>query len=237
MPTQSLCFVIPAQATIRRGGNPLAMRHFASPRSGRYNTGVKRHLRQHIRQLLAGISADDLLRRSRSACDRLGELPVFQRARSVLLYLPIEREVDCSALARAAWAAGKTVLAPTACDHCRSMRTILCPPDHEDLFHPAHGLRQPDRNLGEVDPASIDLVVAPGLAYDRRGNRLGRGGGFYDRFLARPDLHAQPVGLALAEQILDHVPAGPDDQPVASVVTDREVIHCTHPPAATETAP
>ncbi len=139
-----------------------------------------------------------------------------------MLYLPIVGEVDTLPLARRAWSAGKTLVAPTACDHCRTMRTIFCRPENEEMFHAFHGLRQPDRGLGEICVDQVDLVIVPAVAFDRRCNRLGRGGGFYDRFLARPELHAKTIGVAFAEQIVEHLPVLPEDQPVDRVVTDQE---------------
>ena len=75
-----------------------------------------------------------------------------------------------------------------------------------------------------VDPEKIDVVVSPGLAFDRRGHRLGYGGGYYDRYLARLHAHASRVGIGFAVQLLDEVPAEETDQPVDVVVTDRGVI-------------
>ena len=74
-------------------------------------------------------------------------------------------------------------------------------------------------------PTLIDLVVVPGLAFDSGGNRLGRGGGFYDRFLARLRRSAVTIGLAFDLQIIDRVPADDRDFAVGTIVTDRRVCH------------
>jgi 5-formyltetrahydrofolate cyclo-ligase len=76
-----------------------------------------------------------------------------------------------------------------------------------------------------VPVAEIDVVLVPCLAVDRAGNRLGRGGGFYDRFLARPDLKALTIVIALEEQLFDEVPVNACDRRAAGVVTDAETIH------------
>lgn len=77
-----------------------------------------------------------------------------------------------------------------------------------------------------VDPASIDLIVVPGLAFDRAGNRLGYGGGHYDRFLRSLPPPTIRVGMAFAEQIVDEVPHGPGDEAVDLVVTPDQIIAC-----------
>jgi 5-formyltetrahydrofolate cyclo-ligase len=75
-----------------------------------------------------------------------------------------------------------------------------------------------------VDPAEIDLVIVPGLGFDRRGFRLGYGGGHYDRFLASVRSEALRVGIAFAQQVVDEIPTGPLDDVVDLVVTDGETI-------------
>ena len=81
---------------------------------------------------------------------------------------------------------------------------------------------------GTVVPlALIDIIVVPGQAFDRQGFRVGRGRGFYDRFLAQQDIQALRCGLCFREQVLaEGIPAEPHDMPMDLVITDREVIHC-----------
>lgn len=197
---------------------------------------MKQRLRQHVRELLAGLSPDQQHRLSAAAGERLVQLPAFGEARNVMLYLPIQGEVDTTTIARAAWQQGKTVFCPTACENCRTMRPIRCGPEHESIFLPTLGLRQPDRHLGEAPPESVDLVIVPGLAFDRLGHRLGRGGGFYDRFLAQPGLRASRVGLAYHLQLLPDIPVTDTDQPVDAVVTDAESIPCPRRAPAPESS-
>lgn len=73
---------------------------------------------------------------------------------------------------------------------------------------------------GRVEPASLDLVVVPGLAFAADGRRLGRGGGHYDRFLAATGAHCRWVGVGFAEQLVDDVPVARHDVRLHAVVTD-----------------
>ena len=75
-----------------------------------------------------------------------------------------------------------------------------------------------------VPPGDIDVVLVPCQAVDRRGNRLGRGGGCYDRFLSRRRVRAARVALVFQEQILDAVPVGPGDEPMDWIVSEAEVL-------------
>lgn len=71
----------------------------------------------------------------------------------------------------------------------------------------------------------IDLVVTPGLGFDREGNRLGRGGSYYDQFFANPELKARRCGFAFAEQLIGSVPVTEFDEPMDFLVTDEQVVY------------
>jgi 5-formyltetrahydrofolate cyclo-ligase len=90
-----------------------------------------------------------------------------------------------------------------------------------------HGVRMPVGGRLVV-PETIDLVVVPALAYDPGGNRLGRGGGYYDRFLGRLRRSATKVGLAFDVQIIDDVPVEERDVQVDMIVTDRRATAMRH---------
>ncbi len=94
--------------------------------------------------------------------------------------------------------------------------------DDEVMEIDDHGLRTP-RDGRPLVPRLIDLVIVPGLAFDTAGNRLGRGGGYYDRFLRRLRRSATTVGLAFDAQIVDAVPADDRDFGMDIIVTDRRV--------------
>lgn len=185
---------------------------------------MKAHLRNTLRQKLAKLGPAEVVRKSRTICEHLTAMDLFDAAGVVMVYLPIAGEVDLSTLAVEAWGRKKTLVAPTACEQCCSMRTFLCPPNDLGLFCPTDGLRMPIRHTEEIAPERIDLIVVPGLGFDRRGNRLGRGGGYYDRFLSRPEVGAATAGVAFVEQIVPDVPMEPTDRPVDVLVTDEDVI-------------
>jgi 5-formyltetrahydrofolate cyclo-ligase len=86
------------------------------------------------------------------------------------------------------------------------------------------GLRNPVAGL-PVPFEEIDLVVTPALAFDRKGNRLGRGGSYYDRFFTNEKLLASKCGFAFAEQLIDSIPVAEHDVPVDFLVTDEGVIY------------
>jgi len=183
---------------------------------------MKHRVRGEMKAALAAMPAETAAQLSLAACRLLLALPEYARARSVMLYAPIPGEVDCRPIAVAGWKDGKTVLLPRVTWLLRHMVAVPVHSLDQKLVTTRNGLREPD---GEPWPIEkIDLIIVPGLAYDRHGNRLGRGGGFYDRFLARPGLAAHTCGLAFSVQVLRELPVHPNDYPVKVLVTDKEVL-------------
>jgi 5-formyltetrahydrofolate cyclo-ligase len=96
--------------------------------------------------------------------------------------------------------------------------------DERDVVK-AHALESPEPTGSvEIDPADVDLVLVPGRAFDRAGNRLGRGGGFYDSFLADRAPQAFRAAAAYGAQIIGEVPHNENDEPVDAIVTESETI-------------
>lgn len=183
---------------------------------------MKRLVRKHMRAALKAMDAQ-AADKSRRACEALIALDEFRRARVVMLYLKIPNETDADAIAMAAWENNKTVLVPKVVWEDRQMRAMEIRSLHDGLIETLQGLREPPE--GEYwPPEQIDFVVVPALAFDRTGNRLGRGGGFYDRFLSSPGMHAVLCGLAFSEQVLADVPVHAHDHPVDILVTDAETL-------------
>lgn len=176
-----------------------------------------------MRSTLAAMQGEAAAAKSLQAARAVVGLDEFRDARTVMIYLAIAHETDPAAVAVAAFADGKTVLVPKVAWEQRQMSAIPISSLDEGIETTPAGLHEPTG--GEPWPIDkIDLIIAPGLAFDRRGNRLGRGGGFYDRFLARTGPEAVVCGFGFAEQVLDEVPAGPHDYRMDLIVTDAEVL-------------
>ena len=169
----------------------------------------------------------DAIRDARSAAiaDRLTELPAWRGARVIHSYVgAVEGEVGTRELVRRALAEGRTVACPRVRWSPRGLDSFAIR-SLDDLVESRRGLWEPDPRRAEpVSDAELDLVVVPGLAFDRRGWRLGFGAGLYDRFLAGVD--APRVGLAFSLQIEPSLPVEPHDEPVDWIVTEGETIAC-----------
>lgn len=141
------------------------------------------------------------------------------------------REIDTTALAQRAWEDGKRVLAPRVDWDAGRLGAVQIESFKEpDIRTGERGIAEPAGPEVKID--EIDLVVVPGLAFDVRGNRLGRGGGFYDRFLAQPGFRAVRCGLAFEIQIVECVPVNAFDVSMHMLVTDAAVRRFTDTTAA-----
>jgi 5-formyltetrahydrofolate cyclo-ligase len=189
---------------------------------------MKSIIRHRMRLMLAAIPVETAAERSRAACAAVIGLEEFSTARVIMLYVPLPGELDTTPIAQAARRAGKTVLVPRVFwDRCTMIGVATGWPE-ERLAADDHGLRQPAG--GQPWPVEdIDLIITPGLAFDRLGNRLGRGGGYYDRFLSQNRIRAVTCGLAFAEQIVEAMPVSQEDRRVDMIVTDKEVLRFAAP--------
>ncbi len=182
----------------------------------------KKALRQELRAKLSAIPPEELQRRSAAACQLLCQQEEYARAQTLMIFLSTPHEVDTQTLALQAWADQKTVLAPRVAWDQRRMLPVEIHSLVGGLEEGYMGIREPVEGI-PVPVSEIDLVVVPGLGFDEQGNRLGRGRGFYDRFLSHPDFRGVACALALELQVVPAIPVGPSDVGVDMLVTDVRV--------------
>ena len=197
---------------------------------------MKRAVRNQVKAALGAISETQANEASQNACRRLMELPEFHDARAVMAYLPIPGEVDVTSIILTAWQQDKAVLVPKVSWDKRHMVAVELHSLDTGLVVTKGEVREPED--GVLWPTQdIDLIILPALAYDRKGHRLGRGGGFYDRFLAQKEVRAVRCGLAHHLQLMDELPRHQHDQPVDIVVTDSEVLRFNRDRSSADSTP
>lgn len=147
-------------------------------------------------------------------------LELFRAARTLALYAPIRQEIDTSVIHHAALAAHKCLCYPRVeQEHLRFFHVKSL----AELVVGRFGVLEPAPGSLEIAPARLELLLLPGVAFDRRGFRLGYGRGFYDRFLGASCFTGSKIGFAYDFQLLDCLPVGRHDQPVDLLVTDLAV--------------
>lgn len=172
---------------------------------------TKQELRQEIRRLKQLHAGDD----SAVIIERLKQHPRLSHARTILLYSALPDEVQTLSLIDELVRQGKTVLLPKVIDG--SMMELRRYTGTKDLSLGAYGIMEPS---GEryTDFAAIDVAIIPGMAFDNKGHRLGRGKGYYDRFLSLLTPKTIKIGLCFPWQQVNHVPTDENDITMDCVV-------------------
>lgn len=178
---------------------------------------------------MQAIDLADLHARSARACQRLAETEAFRHAEALMLFLPMKHEVDATPLAIRAWQLGKTVTVPLVSYAQRHMIPVEIRSLSDPVTVDERGIQSP-RNGVPIPVDLIDLVVVPGLGFDTTGHRIGRGAGFYDRFLSQPNFGGTICGLALDDQVVPEVPTQKHDVPLHMLVTDRRTVRFASAP-------
>ncbi len=182
----------------------------------------KAAIRKQLRDILERMSEADRHAKSLSICSWVAASPEFASARVVMLYMSTPLEVDTAPLALRAWQAGKTVVVPKVSWDQRRMLPVEITSLHDQMTSTGPGIREPI--AGHPMPVDfIDLVIVPGLGFTNNGYRIGRGMGFYDRFLAQPEFVGLSSGLAFQEQVVEQLPLLDHDIPLSMLATDRGV--------------
>src|SRR5258706_3935116 len=139
-----------------------------------------------------------------------------------MLFLSSPVEIDTASLALKSWQAGKTVVVPKVSWDQRRMLPVEITSLHTDMTTTGPGVREP-MSGNPIPTNMIDLVIVPGLGFTETGYRIGRGMGFYDRFLAQPEFIGVSCGLSFDEQIVPELPVLDHDIPLSMLVTDRGI--------------
>lgn len=171
------------------------------------------------------MSPADVAARGRAIQEALLELPEFEAARVVHCYMGIKaNEVPTRRILEETLRSGRRLAVPRVDGDRLAHHEIG---DVAQLQPAGFGLLEPDPESPRVDPAEIDLVAVPGLAFDLRGNRLGLGKGYYDRFLT--GLAASKCALLYRRQLVPRVPVGPRDVAMDVLITESGVERSRNP--------
>lgn len=171
----------------------------------------KKELRGIIEQKSRVLHSEDRARYSKLLCEKLRNLEAFQKAETVLLYYPVRNEVDIRPLLHE-FKDKKVLLLPVAHRRYLEVRRYV---GRSELRRGRYGIPEPK---GLAFTGTPDLIVVPGIAFDRNCNRLGRGGGYYDRYLKRYS-NIPVVALCYEYQLVKKVPMGIHDHRVDAVLS------------------
>jgi len=175
----------------------------------------KKALRKSLIKTRTFLSDPEWKTKSDRLCDQLKSAPLFDRSNTILAYFSFRQEPDLSPLFNSPhqWGFPRCV--------GKSLIWHSWQPG-DRLNHGAYGIREPDPTAPTLSPDDVDLILVPAVACDRRGYRLGYGGGFYDRLLSNPNWSEKPtIGIVFEFARLPELPIDPWDKPLQAVCTDE----------------
>ncbi len=174
---------------------------------------------QEIRRLMRKKRKEAGVQDGAAVCAQILELSVYQMAHTVMAYAAIDGEVPLTAVMEDVLKTGRTLLLPR-CEglgimYARRIKTL------DELVPGAYGIMEPGEDCAIEE--NVDFVLVPGLAFDRRGGRIGYGGGYYDRFLSGKK--AVRVGICADFALFERIPQTQEDRRMDCVVTPSETVH------------
>lgn len=186
----------------------------------------KKRIRRKILSERKQLTKEQVENMSEKIINKLKKIPIYKTSKTVMVYLSFGNEVDSEEIIKDCLESGKRVLLPFCDNTDMSMTPTEIKSLDIDLVEDNIGYIQPNKEtLSPVDLSEIDLIIVPGISFDRKGYRIGFGAGYYDRFLGRVNFEIPTIGLAYDFQIIDSLIEMEDyDIPVDYVMTEDRII-------------
>lgn len=175
--------------------------------------------RAEIRKRISSLSEDYCRKSDASISAKILSLDAYQKASYIFCYINMEKEPDTRPIIESAWNSGKHVAVPR-CTGPGQM-SLFQIHSYADLKPGSYRIPEPIPSCREIDPSEIDFAIIPCVSCDRSCNRLGHGGGYYDRYLE----NTKTICAALCREalLLDQVSLETYDQPVTMVITEKQI--------------
>ncbi len=171
----------------------------------------KKELRKAIKAKVGLLSLEQKAQEASCVFSYIENSDIFKSSKNIMLFASLPDEIPTHAVI-GRWAESKNIYLPRV--NGDDLDLIRYEPGV--LHKGSYDIMEPEGD-NTVSPEILDLIIVPGVAFDRHGNRLGRGKGFYDRFLSQA--HATTIAVCLDCQLVDHIPTEPHDLPAQFVVT------------------
>ena len=185
---------------------------------------MKEKTRKELMKMRSNLSKSEVTEKSNQIRKRFFDMDEFKHAYTILFYVSCDNEVYTHDMIKKCMSNGKKVVVPVTDKENRKL--ILSElKNWNDLTSGAYNILEPKKEcITETSLGSIDLILVPGIGFDKHGHRIGHGEGYYDRLLGNAPSPA--IGLAFHLQILDKINVEEHDVPVHKIVTEKEIIDC-----------
>ncbi|VVB62197.1 5-formyltetrahydrofolate cyclo-ligase family protein [uncultured archaeon] len=186
---------------------------------------MKKDIRSTILKKRNSMPLSEVIEKSKRIKERVFHMGEYKEAKTILLYVSYDNEVCTHEMIKESLTMKKQVFVPKT---DLNNRTIICSSltSWDNLIPGAYTILEPRQEcVNEVPLESIDLMIIPGVAFDRHGNRIGHGMGYYDRLLEKK-MRTHCLGLAFEIQIVKNIPTEKHDVKVEKIVTEERIITC-----------
>lgn len=185
----------------------------------------KKMLRSEMLSKRNSLSQQSLMVKSSAITKLLFSTDYYKDSKYIMSYIDFRNEVRTEEIIKKTLKEGKNVIIPISIVETRQLILSQLMDYDKELEAGTYGILEPKKKfIREVNPDLIDLILMPGVAFDRRGFRIGYGGGYYDRFLTRIDKSVPKAALAFDLQMVPYVKEGRYDIPVDYIITESEII-------------
>ena len=182
---------------------------------------MKNHIKESILEKRNSLSKEEIITKSEKIENKLLNLEHFKKSKTIMFFVSFNSEVDTHSMIKKSFQ-NKTVVVPKVVQHEIQPSVIidfdnLMPSGKFEILEPIEVMKIANKN--------IDLVLVPGIAFDKKGHRIGYGFGYYDKFLKKVP-KAIKIGLCFDFQVADEIPHEEHDVPVDFIVTEERVLEC-----------
>lgn len=188
---------------------------------------VKKILRKEILKKRENIDIDNKEKMDKEIIKRFCESKYYKDAKGIFIYISYGTEINTKGIIKKALSENKKIYVPRTEFDTRTMDAVEII-SFDNLIESSYGILEPSKEEQEINPNELDLIVVPGVAFDRNGGRMGYGAGFYDRYFKK--IHKEnakritKLALAYDFQVVDKVPMNKQDIPVDYIITEKEFI-------------
>ena len=187
---------------------------------------TKEELREKMLTKRANLTPIEREEKSRVIKEKLFNQSEFKRAKTIMFYVAFRKEVETEQMIKESLAAKKEVVVPITDQEKKQLYLSQLKDYDRELEAGTYGIKKPAADYYRpIKQDKLDLVVVPGVAFDTQGNRLGYGGGYYDRLLAGLTSVSR-VGVSFEQQVAANIAAAEHDQPVNKIITEERIIRC-----------
>lgn len=186
----------------------------------------KKILRKEILDERSKLGIDDHKNYSKIILNTLLGSSYYKNAKTIMTFISFLDEVDTHEFIKKSIEDNKNIVVPITIPETKELKLSLVK-DFNELELGFYNILTPKEEfIRDTEPALVDLIIVPGVVFDKRGYRIGYGGGYYDRFLSKIDKKIPKISLAFDLQVIDKVPTEYYDIPVDYIITEKEIITC-----------